>query len=141
VSAEINPEVTCDLVSVGDLILTKKTQRDKDWPMIRRLVEAHYVQQKDNPGVEDIALWLREGRTPTLLIQLAREYSDILQDAKRQRSLLRLAEEANESDLERALAEEEKNERDVDRRYWAPLRKELEEMRRDPNLVSRKLEP
>jgi len=24
----------------------KKTQRDKDWPMIRRLVEAHYFQHR-----------------------------------------------------------------------------------------------
>ena len=28
-----------DLLSVGDLVLAKKTQRDKDWPMIRNLVE------------------------------------------------------------------------------------------------------
>lgn len=30
----------CDLPSVPDLVQAKKTQRDKDWLMIRRLVEA-----------------------------------------------------------------------------------------------------
>ena len=34
----------CDLLSLPDLVLAKKTQRDKDWPMIRRLVEAHYFK-------------------------------------------------------------------------------------------------
>ena len=28
-----------DLLSLPDLIAAKKTQRDKDWPMIRRLIE------------------------------------------------------------------------------------------------------
>jgi hypothetical protein len=31
-----------DLLSLPDLVQAKKTQRDKDWPMIRRLVEANY---------------------------------------------------------------------------------------------------
>ena len=31
-----------ELISVNDLVLAKKTQRDKDWPMIRRLVDVHF---------------------------------------------------------------------------------------------------
>jgi hypothetical protein len=31
-----------DAMSLHDLVQAKKTQRDKDWPMLRRLVEAHY---------------------------------------------------------------------------------------------------
>ncbi len=34
--------VNYDLISLPDLVKAKKTQRDKDWPMIRRLVEANY---------------------------------------------------------------------------------------------------
>jgi hypothetical protein len=34
----------CDVLSLPDLVRAKKTQRDKDWPMVRRLVEAHYFQ-------------------------------------------------------------------------------------------------
>ncbi len=140
VKAEIAALVSCDLVALQDLILTKKTQRDKDWPMIRRLVEAHYVQHRKNPRVEDIALWFREARTPSLLIQLAREYPEILPEAKTQRPLLRSAEGAHESALADAITEEEKKEREADRRYWTPLRAELEEMRRDPNLRARRTE-
>jgi hypothetical protein len=31
-----------DLLALGDLVNAKKTQRDKDWPMIRRLMERSY---------------------------------------------------------------------------------------------------
>jgi len=38
-----------DVLSLPDLVRAKKTQRDKDWPMLRRLVEAHYFQYRDHP--------------------------------------------------------------------------------------------
>ena len=38
---ETHDGTICDLLSLPDLVLAKKTQRDKDWPMIQRLVEAH----------------------------------------------------------------------------------------------------
>jgi hypothetical protein len=31
------------------LVKAKKTQRDKDWPMIRRLVDAHYEEFREEP--------------------------------------------------------------------------------------------
>ena len=31
-----------DILSLEDLVKAKKTQRDKDWPMVRRLVEQSY---------------------------------------------------------------------------------------------------
>jgi hypothetical protein len=133
VSAEITPRMSCDIASVQDLVLTKKTQRDKDWPMIRRLVEAHFVQNRNAPGNEDIAFWFLESRTPTLLIQLAHDYPDLLEELMPQRPLLRYAELADEAGLENALAGEEQKEREADRRYWAPLRKELEQMRHAPH--------
>ena len=34
--------MTYELLGIEDLVKAKKTQRDKDWPMIRRLVDAHY---------------------------------------------------------------------------------------------------
>ena len=40
---------TFDLLSLPDLVQAKKTQRDKDWPMLRRLVEAHYFQHCEGP--------------------------------------------------------------------------------------------
>jgi hypothetical protein len=62
----------CDLLSLPDLVLAKKTQRDKDWPMIRRLVEAHYFENKTAPNSDQIDFWFRELRTPGLRIDRAR---------------------------------------------------------------------
>ena len=39
----------CDLLSLPDLVQAKKTQRDKDWPMIRRLVECITLRTTQNP--------------------------------------------------------------------------------------------
>jgi hypothetical protein len=50
-----------ELMSLPDLAAAKKTQRDKDWPMIRRLVEANYAQHHDAPSAEH-GLWRQERR-------------------------------------------------------------------------------
>jgi hypothetical protein len=55
-----------ELMALGDLIAAKKTQRDKDWPMIRRLVEAHYAANQTASTSESAHFWLRECRTPAL---------------------------------------------------------------------------
>jgi len=39
--------IVYELLGIEDLVRAKKTQRDKDWPMIRRLVDAHYDQFRD----------------------------------------------------------------------------------------------
>jgi hypothetical protein len=59
----------CDLLSLPDLVRAKKTQRDKDWPMIRRLVEAHFFQNETKPTSEQIRFWFQELRTPELLLE------------------------------------------------------------------------
>ncbi|HET7293213.1 MAG TPA: hypothetical protein VFM88_12370, partial [Vicinamibacteria bacterium] len=58
----------CDVMSISDLVQAKKTQRDKDWPMIRRLVEAHYFQHREQATAAQVRFWLRELRTPELLV-------------------------------------------------------------------------
>jgi hypothetical protein len=55
---------SCDLVSLPDLVRAKKTQCDKDWPMIRRLVEAHYFEHRPGRSQVHVRFWLRELRTP-----------------------------------------------------------------------------
>jgi hypothetical protein len=72
---ELPGGLRCDLLSLPDLVQAKKTQRDKDWPMIRRLVEAHYFQNRDRATDAQIAFWLRELRTPVLLVEVARKSS------------------------------------------------------------------
>ena len=34
-------------MALEDLVSAKKTQRDKDWPMLRRLVDASYDSARD----------------------------------------------------------------------------------------------
>jgi hypothetical protein len=120
-----------ELLSLPDLIRAKKTQRDKDWPMIRRLVEADFAACRGDPSLEQVHFWLKEARTPALLVELAQAYPEEAQRtlAKRQ-DVVQGALSANELAVETALASEEREQRLADRAYWEPLKKELEQMRR-----------
>ena len=64
---------TIELMSLPDLVQAKKTQRDKDWPMVRRLVEVNYFANRENPTREQVRFWFLELRTPELLIELVVE--------------------------------------------------------------------
>jgi hypothetical protein len=119
------------LMSLPDLVKAKKTQRDKDWPMIRRLIEADYFAGRDDPTPEQIEFWLRELRTPELLIEAAAEHPANAKRLTEARQLLRFALLDDEALLTDALFAEEKAERDADREYWRPLKAELEQLRRD----------
>ena len=118
-----------DLMSLPDLVQAKKTQRDKDWPMLRRLIEVNYFENRESPTREQIRFWFLELRTPDLLIELASEQGRIPAQLRRQRPLLELATTSTKSLLVDALIEEEQREREADRQYWVPLKKELERLR------------
>ena len=49
----VAPAEEYDLLSLPDLVNAKKMQRDKDWPMIRRLVEASYFRGRSRPTAEE----------------------------------------------------------------------------------------
>jgi hypothetical protein len=119
----------CHLLSLPDLTQAKKTQRDKDWPMIRRLVEANFFQNRREANVAQIKFWLKELRTPQLLVEVAQENPQRARRMFARRPLLRFALAGGLARLERALAAEEAAERKKDRIYWQPLRKELEQLR------------
>jgi hypothetical protein len=119
----------CDLLALPDLVQAKKTQRDKDWPMLRRLVEAHYFEHRDRPSAVQIKFWLRELRTPELLVEVARKFPRICRRLASVRPLLKAALAGRTGRLEARLAAEERAERRLDRIYWRPLRKELEHLR------------
>lgn len=132
---------TIDVLSLPDLVIAKKTQRDKDWPMITRLVEAHYAQHALAPEDVMIDFWLRELRSPAILIEVARSAPLVCQQLKPFRSLLEYAAVGSEASLTAALRAEEDAEREADRRYWAPLKRELEQLRRDRPRQMPKLPP
>jgi hypothetical protein len=120
----------CEVLALPDLVQAKKTQRDKDWPMIRRLVEAHYFQHVAAPRLAQIRFWLLEMRTPELLIEVAKAAPRLCQKLADTRPLLALAAAGETQALAEALREEELREREADRQYWLPLRRQLEQLRR-----------
>ena len=65
-----------DLMGIEDLVRAKKTQRDKDWPMIQRLIEQSYFRGSQNPSAPAVDFWLRELQTPELLAEAAGAYAE-----------------------------------------------------------------
>ena len=126
---ELPEKTICDLLSLPDLVQAKKTQRDKDWPMIRRLVEANYFQHRNVPNAAQMKFWLRELRTPQLLTELAQNQSPLCRQLAPKRPLLKHAASGDSIKLELALVAEETAERELDKIYWLPLRQELEKLR------------
>ncbi len=120
-----------ELLALPDLVQAKKTQRDKDWLMLRRLLEAHYFQHRQAAEPAHVRFWLRELRTPELLLDLAAEHPGMRQETVTERPLLSGTASGDISALARALAEEEQLERDRDRLYWLPLKVELERLRHE----------
>jgi hypothetical protein len=116
------------VMGLRNLVSAKKTQRDKDWPMIRRLIENDYYSKK-SPNSSDIRWWIFECRTPEILMKLSEKYASQYRKMTSKRPLLKFASEKNVAALEKALMEEELKERRKDRTYWTPMKKELERMR------------
>jgi len=121
----------CDVMSVSDLVQAKKTQRDKDWPMIRRLVEAHYFEHREQSTAAQVRFWLRELRTPELLVEVARRWPAARAAQRRHRPLLASVRPGNEARVAEALVREEWAERREDAIYWRPLKAELERLRHE----------
>jgi hypothetical protein len=121
--------VIYELLGIEDLVKAKKTQRDKDWPMIRRLVDAHYYQNRDEPTEARVRFWLLESRTPEMLIRVAAENPEITQQMIRVRPLLTETLGASRRALAAELEKERLAEMEADRAYWRPLIRELETMR------------
>ena len=122
-----NGEGVCvDVMSLEDLVSAKKTQRDKDWPMLRRLVDASYAAPSDdNPSAEQVEFWLAELRSPEFLREAVSRFPGIAKHVTRPA----VAAALNDGDIPAALAAEQSHEMAADREYWLPLRRELEALR------------
>jgi hypothetical protein len=118
-----------DLLALEDLVRAKKTQRDKDWPMIRRLAEQSYFGHSTTATPELVRFWLRELRTPELLVEVAGAHPELARAEAGSRRAVEAALSARPADVNEALQAEEQEERRKDREYWAPLKRELEEFR------------
>ncbi len=120
-----------DMLSLPDLVAAKKTQRDKDWLMITRLLESHYFANRASPNPEQLEFWLRELRTPQLLIDLVASEPEMCELIKHERPLLSFAQDGDASALREALQSEADIERQADITYWSPLFAELERLRHE----------
>jgi hypothetical protein len=118
-----------DLLGIEDLVCAKKTQRDKDWPMIRRLVEQSYFRRTDAPSSAMADFWLRELRTPELLVEVAAAYAELARAIAASRPAAGAALEGAIEEVRKLLTAEEEEERRRDREYWEPLKRELEQLR------------
>jgi hypothetical protein len=120
---------TVKVMSLPDLVKAKKTQRDKDWPMIRRLIEADVARAAGVRDSSKNAFWLKECRSYEVLRELAQRYPALARRIAARRPALRAALNEDASKAAEFLRNEEDLERARDRRYWTPLRAELERWR------------
>lgn len=118
-----------NVIGLKDLVQSKKTQRDKDWLMLKRLVENDILLNKNNPSAEKIKWWLLESRSSESLVGLGKVHPKILKENISFRPLLSAVVDQNLQKLDFELREEELIERQKDIEYWAPLKKELEMLR------------
>jgi hypothetical protein len=123
-------EIVADLLSLPDLVKAKKTQRSKDRPMIQRLIEANWFQHRAEPTPARINFWLRECRTAEILMELAEVFPAETATLQTSRPLLGAVLRQDNESIERGLEEERLIEVAADKAYWAPLRLELERLRR-----------
>jgi hypothetical protein len=116
-------------LALPDLVRAKKTQRDKDWPMVRRLVEADYYRRPARPPLARVEFWLKECRTPDMLLELGRRFPRAARRIARARPAVARALESDDVGIGQSLRSEEGAARKADRSYWQPLRAELEKWR------------
>jgi hypothetical protein len=119
------------LLCMPDLVHAKKTQRSKDWPVIELLVTIHYRQNAGETTDGHVDFWLREARTPELLVELCQRFPTQAAELTASRPLIQLARDRSLDDLRTALDAEVRAEQARDREYWEPLRRELEQYRRE----------
>jgi len=120
-----------NLLCGPDLVCSKKTARNKDWPVIELLVNIHIHENLAAPQPDWIRFWLSECRTPVQLVALARQFPAECRALVAARPLLANALAGDEAALVPALDAEMRTEQAVDRAYWEPVRRELEAMRLD----------
>ena len=101
--------------------------------MIRRLAEVSYDEGFASPTPQQIDFWLRELRTPEVLIECARAFPQEARRAAASRPAIGAAIRGDQDAVGDALAVEEATERERDRTYWTPLKAELEALRHSRN--------
>jgi len=118
-----------NIISLEDLVQSKKTQRDKDWLMLSRLVENDVFINEGSGSSAKVSWWLAQCRVPETLARLCADHPRQVRGGIARRPLLREAVKNNLKKLSGLLKKEEAAERAKDLSYWLPLKKELENLR------------
>lgn len=118
-----------DVINVKDLVQSKKTQRDKDWLMLGRLVENSILLADLKAPAKTAAWWLLEARNPQTLARLCGLYPKLARRLAARRPLLKYAIAGQTVKTQKMLTAEERLERNNDKLYWDPLKNELETWR------------
>ena len=122
--------VTIPVLSVPDLILSKKTGRIKDTADITALVNAHFVMNHLEPDENDIRLWLTEAREVDVLQMFAEKFPSEARKLAKERPLLKHVISGDIAALKVALIEEASNEATAHEAFRGPLRAEARELAR-----------
>jgi len=117
-----------EIIGLEDLVQSKKTQRDKDWLMLDRLITNDILITK-SPTTQKIRWWLSQCRDAGQLIELAARYKKLAVEVAVERPLVKAALKKDNRTLQQLIQKEETIEREKDKKYWQPLRKELELLR------------
>ena len=119
-------DVVVEMLSLENLVAAKKTQRDKDWPMIRRLVYASYAVGRDGNVTDyQAAFWMAQLRSPEFLHELVERFPEAAVRSDRPA----VGGALGGGDVAHTLAAEQAREMAEDATYWRPLRRELEALR------------
>jgi len=125
---------TLNVISLQDLVSSKKTQRDKDWLMLKRLVANDIILKKYKASPDRMKWWLGECRNVDILVELAKKYRSLAKEIAKERPLISSAIKGDKHELFTRLNREEARERKKDIAYWLPLKKELETLRHKKTL-------
>lgn len=90
------------------------------------MIEAHYDQNQDAPSDAMIKFWLRDSRTPSMLVELLHRFPDGIPAVASARPWLKSLDPADDKHIEHRLRVEEFAQRLADEEYWKPLKAELE---------------
>jgi len=123
-------EFQIEILSLPDLIAAKRTQRDKDWLMTNRLVEAHYLENKETPTRDQIIFWLTESYDLELLAQWVTQYPEEAAQVAKGRNAIDELLKTHPEQAQHALDNDKDAIIKKDQKYWMPLKKELGELRR-----------
>ena len=99
--------------------------------MVERLVEQVYFEVRDSPSPDEVDFLLHELRTSEVLIEAAGRFAEAARDIAPERPALEAALKGDRGEVSSALKAEEEEARERDRRYWEPLKRELEQFRHE----------